>query len=417
MKIVKLSLILVAAVAALFGLSTASYAFHSGGVAECMGCHNMHEANGPALMVGSDQSSTCLSCHEHAGDTGPSSYHISTAEADMPAGAPPKQLTPGGDFGWLKKNYYFTIRGSANSDEGHTFGHNIIAADKNYVVDPTNGTAPGGTFNSNNLMCNSCHDQHGQVRRLSDATFATTGAPIIGSGSYGTSAVPAAGQAVGTYRLLRSSLSDQSHAAGNPTFSNTPVVAFAPSTYNRTEATTMTRVEYNSQMSAYCGSCHTDMHSTAGILRHPAGSGLTGGTLNNYNLYVKSGDLGGSSANSYNSLVPFEQGLAVTPANLATLQSNAVNNDTKLTGPEATGQVMCLSCHRAHATAWPKMTRWNNENEYMIKNGVYPGTDSTVSDIARGRTIAETMAGYYNKPIGQFASFQRVLCNKCHAKD
>jgi predicted CXXCH cytochrome family protein len=417
MKIVKLSLILVAAVAALFGLSTASYAFHSGGVAECMGCHNMHEANGAALMIGSDQSSTCLSCHEHAGDTGPSSYHISTAEADMPAGAPPKQLTPGGDFGWLKKNYYFTVRGSANSDEGHTFGHNIIAADKNYVVDPTNATAPGGTFNSNNLMCNSCHDQHGQVRRLSDATFAATGAPIIGSGSYGTSAVPAAGQAVGTYRLLRSSLSDQTHAAGSPTFSNTPVVAFAPSTYNRTEAVTMTRVEYNSQMSAYCGSCHTDMHSTAGILRHPAGSGLTGGTLGNYNLYIKSGDLGGSSANSYNSLVPFEQGMPVTVANLATLQANAVNTDTKLGGPEATGQVMCLSCHRAHATAWPKMTRWNNENEFMIKNGVYPGTDSTVSDIARGRTTAETMAGYYNKSITKFASFQRVLCNKCHAKD
>jgi hypothetical protein len=63
------------------------------------------------------------------------------------------------------------------------------------------------------------------------------------------------------------------------------------------------------------------------------------------------------------------------------------------------------------------MTRWNNENEYMIKNGVYPGTDSTVSDIARGRTTAETMAGYYNKSITKFASFQRVLCNKCHAKD
>jgi predicted CXXCH cytochrome family protein len=419
MKIVKLSLIVVAAIAAVvFGLSTMSYAFHSGGVAECMGCHNMHGAAGPGLLVGSDQSSTCLTCH--AGPT-LSSYHVMTDPAPA-AGTAPANLTPGGDFGWLKKSYYFAVRNSPNSEEGETHGHNIISADKGYTVDSRNATAPGGTFNSNNLMCNSCHDQHGQVRRLSDASFARTGAPIIGSGSYGTSSAPAAGQAVGTFRLLRSSLSDQTHAAGGPTFVNTPVVAFTPSTYNRTEAATMTRTEYNSEMSAYCGSCHTDMHSTAGILRHPAGAGLTGGTLNNYNTYVKSGDLNGSSATAYNSLVPFEQGLAVSVANLATLQTRALNTGAAiaLEGPMATGGVMCLSCHRAHASGFPEMTRWNNEGEFMMKNGFYPGTDSTDTDsrgIARGKTVAETSAAYYNKPITAFATFQRSLCNKCHAKD
>ena len=55
-------------------------AFHSGGVAECGGCHSMHspEAGGSFLLIGTDQSSTCLTCHEHAGDTGPRSYHVST---------------------------------------------------------------------------------------------------------------------------------------------------------------------------------------------------------------------------------------------------------------------------------------------------------------------------------------------------
>lgn len=421
MKIVKISLVVAAAFAAVLGFGTASYAFHSGGVAECMGCHNMHDASGTFLMVGSDQSSTCLSCHEHAGDTGPSSYHISTADADMPAGQAPRQLTPGGDFGWVKKSYYFLIRGSANSEEGHTHGHNIIAADNNYMPDTTNVTAPGGTFNSNSLHCTSCHDQHGQVRRLSDASFAVTGAPIIGSGSYNNSATPAAGQAVGVYRLLRSSLSDQSHAVGSPNFGNTPVVAIAPSSYNRTEAATMTRVEYNSNMSEYCGSCHPDMHSTVGILRHPAGNGytLSGGTLNNYNTYVKSGDLTGSAATAYNSLVPFEQHLAVSNANIAALQTRALNTGAAaaLVGPEATAGPMCLSCHRAHASGFPEMTRWNNEGEFMIKNGQYPGTDNSDSSIARGKTSAETAQAYYNKPITAFSTFQRSLCNKCHAKD
>src|SRR3974390_2287969 len=68
-------------------------AFHSGGVAECGGCHSAHSprAGGSFLLIGSDVGSTCLNCHEHAGDTGPSTYHISTAQADMPVGIPPKQ--------------------------------------------------------------------------------------------------------------------------------------------------------------------------------------------------------------------------------------------------------------------------------------------------------------------------------------
>ena len=51
MKIVKFSLILVAAVAAIIGLSTASYAFHSGGVAECMGCHNIHDGQSASALL------------------------------------------------------------------------------------------------------------------------------------------------------------------------------------------------------------------------------------------------------------------------------------------------------------------------------------------------------------------------------
>ena len=48
-----------------------------------------------------------------------------------------------------------------------------------------------------------------------------------------------------------------------------------------------------------------------------------------------------------------------------------------------------------------------------------PGTDttSTVPQFARGRLGAETQAAYYDRPVTAFASYQRVLCNKCHAKD
>ena len=81
MKGLKLSLVIMAAALLTIGLSGMAYAFHSGGVAECDGCHSMHSpiAGGSYLLVGTDQSSACFTCHQHAGDTGPSSYHVSTA--------------------------------------------------------------------------------------------------------------------------------------------------------------------------------------------------------------------------------------------------------------------------------------------------------------------------------------------------
>jgi hypothetical protein len=78
MKVLKVSLILIAVALFSIGLSSTSYAFHSGGVAECEGCHTMHNSfegvkmtvNGLAvgttnayLLKGSDSSSTCLNCH------------------------------------------------------------------------------------------------------------------------------------------------------------------------------------------------------------------------------------------------------------------------------------------------------------------------------------------------------------------
>ena len=76
MKIVKISMLLVAAAVVIFGLGTTSFAFHSGGVAECMGCHNIHDAQSTsALLIAQDVTSTCAnaSCH---GAPSAGSYHI-----------------------------------------------------------------------------------------------------------------------------------------------------------------------------------------------------------------------------------------------------------------------------------------------------------------------------------------------------
>jgi predicted CXXCH cytochrome family protein len=397
-----------------------AYAFHSGGVAECGGCHVMHGAASTSfLLTAADQSSTCLKCHEHAGDTGPNGYHISTAAADLSPTAPPKQRTPGGDFAWLKRSYSDT--GTGYNEPGDAHGHNIVALGNGYTADATNVTAPGGgSVLGSNLACNSCHDQHSSIRRFADGSYGRTGLPIANSGSYDNSAAPIAGEAaVGTYRLLRGGgvpgVSNDT-AVGGATFASL-FVAVAPGTYNRTEAVTQTRVAYGQNDGAWCGTCHPNMHSGAGNY-HPVDYALNG-MATNYNAYISSGIMTGTG-NTFSSLTPFGENTTV----ISTLASHAKNNDTVLSGPASTDQVTCMSCHRAHARGFGEMVRWQIENEFLTKgdsagNPIYCATDSSVPSgrCALGRTTSEVQAAYYDRAPSKLGAWQRSLCNKCHAKD
>jgi hypothetical protein len=83
---------------------------------------------------------------------------------------------------------------------------------------------------------------------------------------------------------------------------------------------------------------------------------------------------------------------------------------------------MCLSCHRAHASGWQSMTRWNNKSEYLTIGGEFPGTDATGAEAKGGQynggmTKAQYQAAMYDRAPTAFAVTQRSLCNKCHAKD
>lgn len=414
MKAVKISIVVLSTALLAIGTGTTAFAFHSGGVAECGGCHSMHspKAGGNNLLVGSDQSSTCLSCHEEKTDTGPSSYHIATQSSKLGAGQSPLERTPGGDFGWLKKTYTFVQRGTTTTFDGATFGHDITAVDFGYTGRSNNLTSPGGTFPTAQLACNSCHDPHGQYRRLASGLIAKAGAPIKASGSYDntTTNEPTATEAVGVYRLLAGA----GYTKGPVTFNGVPA-AKVPSTYNRTESANDTRVAYgvattggHETWGQWCGTCHGSMHSTGNYV-HPVDEGLGSSISGLYNQYVKSGDMSGSSASSFTSLVPF----ATNSGDYVTLAGLAKNNGSQIGGPASSDQVMCLSCHRAHASAFPEMLRWNMEGEFITTGGLYAGSTGT----SGGRTEAEWTAAYYDRAPTKFATYQRVLCNKCHAKD
>ena len=380
MKGLRISLTLMTAALMVIGITSVASAFHSGGVAECEGCHSMHnsfdgspnvtgrtfaQGTGIYLLKANDQSGSCLNCHQ-AADTAPSSYHISTAGVNAYDSTSPVEMTPGGDFAWLKKTMNITIRKTAAPDGnlGERHGHNIVAADFGYVPDAHLTTAPGGTYPSANLSCISCHDPHGKYRRDAAGTIATTGLPIFGSGSYNSSINPTAGvSAVGVYRILGGTGYQPKSLTGSFAFANQVPSTVVASTYNRSEATAQTAIAYGSGMSEWCANCHTGMLQgsyTSGMsgLRHPAGDSakLTAAIVANYNAYVSSGILTNTNTGfAASTLAPFEHGLGFSTADVGALKGYAVTSTARdnqnMPAASTTANVACNSCHRAHALA------------------------------------------------------------------
>jgi hypothetical protein len=429
-----------------------SMGFHAGGVAACDGCHVMHNAssgvakstlNGSAaapwsnvtnmfLLQGSDQSSTCLICHE-----GKKTPGLQFTIADIENLTVPSNRTPGGDFGWLKQSFGAAAQGAASPGNRH--GHNIVAKDWGFLeADETLKTAPGGSFTGGSgkaaFACSNCHDPHGRYRMTDAGSGAiafqgpeSNGLPIAASGSYGQA--PVAGQyAVGAYRLLGGKGYAPVSNLAYP-FPNDPPIAVAPMTYNQTEASSEVRVAYGTGMSEWCQNCHTNVHfgsDTRGVgiagFRHPAGSDATlaANQIRIYNTYVSSGRIDSTLSGNYTSLVPFEQGKNKKISDLvaATTAGNIV--------ADSGSNVMCLSCHRAHATAFDSMVRWDQMATFLTDGtGDATSAQGFMSGVTT-RTAAQTQAGYYDRTVSsgapatgttQFGSYQRSLCNKCHGKD
>lgn len=426
----KSALVLLAATSLVLAAAGEVFAFHDGGVAACDGCHTMHNTSGGQAMTskgtanayllqGTDQSSTCLICHSSSTPT--DNYRVATTPVPPP-GRPPVQLTPGGDFAYLQKNYSWvnSATGLSVTSTGDAHGHNIIASDYFYFQDSRYSVAPGGSYPSAKLSCTSCHDPHGGYRIMdaTSGTVARTGKPISGSGSYGV--LPTSTEAVGSYRLLAGVGYAPVSYPLSP-FVNDPPIAVAPLVYNRPESTSDTRVAYGRGMSEWCENCHAGLqHSSypnATVGNHPYGSGalLPTDVVATYNAYVNTGNLTGTIATAYTSMVPFEEGTT----DLGVLSSHT----TSTAGASTSDNVTCLTCHRAHASAWDSITRWNAaKGAYLTVAGAWPGIDAPTlqgqtGQYATGKTMAEYQQAMYGRPASEYATNQWSLCNKCHEND
>jgi hypothetical protein len=184
----------------------------------------------------------------------------------------------------------------------------------------------------------------------------------------------------------------------------------APSNTTISSESDGNHVDYGSGMSEWCANCHPDFLSANAAAPdlnqhvHPVGNDRKlVGPLNidqNYIMYVKTGDLSGQAATSYLQFVRFERGIDRTNIN---------NLDpTSTQGPGANANVMCLSCHRAHASAFKYAGAWDFGAEFI------PESHPDPNDTGLG---ANDVANSYYGRRDDFGSGQRSFCNKCHIKD
>jgi len=365
------------------GSAPAAYSlFHSGGVGSCSGCHLSHNPSVSAsrLLLAADASSVCLNCH--AGPGGAASVSVFSFDGSA--------LTPGGDFYWLTRS--FNWFGGSSPAARH--GHNVIARDFGLDADPNKLQGPGGSYPSGQLSCISCHDPHG---RSGGGTRAGAAAVSV-SGSYGDN--PAAGSGSGNYRLLGGvgySVKGYTFNYPAPVARQNPALPFAERDSSH--------VDYGSGMSEWCANCHaamlTNKHQVGGGgFTHPvsANETLSGEIIANYNSYVKSGDLSGSAATAYLQFVPFERGTSFP----------ALLDPTDTGGPGGNAALSCLTCHRAHASAFRSAGRWDFTAALLVDS--HPALGDS------GVTAGDVNNSYYGRSIAHdFGAGQRQFCEKCHA--
>lgn len=367
------STVLVLVAIAALALGAPALAFHDGGVADCQGCHTMHNSQGgnpmnndglggseavghgyDELLLYPNKTDVCLACHGR----NTASYGVWSSSVTTPNVY--RANRGGGDFVFLEEDNINDGHGGATSFiDGEQSGHSVISIMKNTGVDSVNGTAPGGTYPADELYCSSCHDPHG----------------------------------TSSFRLLYQQGQQNSYG----TDFNYTLEAEGVGLSTTVGESNGNHNYYKANYSEWCATCHGDFHASSGNLVHPSGETLTAEVVAQYDAYqgtencvnnppASAGDPCGNGvhASSYLYMVPFEDA------------DDTTYGITSVEGPTTSSKVACVTCHRAHATSARDAGRW----DFQIAGLAEDGHESS----------SYAMLNPYNE-------YQRSLCNKCHGQD
>lgn len=282
----------------------------------CGLCHTMHNSQkGTSMVAGGGGPitgllrNTCIGCHTGNNPDGSGMaipFVLDSNGTDLAGG-----------------NFYFM---QSDLPAVHSLGHNVVGLNSS---DATHSFTPPGGSGSSQLVCagtNGCHGETlaGYTNEVSAmrGTHHDGANPII-TGFRLLKGITGVEAADWEYSPTANSHNQYKGDTGGPPGANTDTIT------------------------AVCERCHGNFHTVAEVgstspwLRHPSDVALPGSS--EYVSYNKNGGVSGE----YNTIVPVASSTGSSVVSMPT-GSNAI--------------VTCITCHRAHASGYDSIMRWDYKN-------------------------------------------------------
>lgn len=311
---------LIVGVIALLSLAL-TYGFANAAVTgTCSSCHTMHDSQNGVGDIGSPGQQpyltlfSCLACHTSGGAANAPKIDGTNAASGTGSGV---LSDAGGD-------YDATVGDKATR-------HDLLAADVFDMVPPGYVTAGGLTWTNQKVTCEGtygCHGKHGTSPDLG-----------VHGMHHGTSTA---------FRWLYAQ-TQNTGAAG------TAVNGLESTTWEAGGATQTNHNVYDSDstdsVSIFCANCHGIFHDAANtgssspFTRHPTDEEAVIANIDGAGFTPTSAEIDET---------PFAFTTAQITAGMVT-----TDNTTGTAYTSANGKAMCLSCHRAHGTAYKDILRFN----------------------------------------------------------
>ena len=303
----------------------------------CNSCHTMHNSQGGQPMAKDDNGnpintpyealliSSCLGCHSSS----TSQTIVTTSWGETPIVnnliAPVNPLA-GGNFYYSSGSYTYT---NGHYSVGDT-GHNLTASTLPYGGGFINSTAPNA-YNGP-LRCSGTHGCHGYNGGHGEAPD-NSYIDAIKGGHHGKTSPMDGSTVARSYRMLYgiTGVEDPNWEQANSNTAHNQYQGGTSSTQNNT-------------ISYLCAECHGNFHSSTGTggsdpwIRHPT-------------------DIVLPASGEYASYTVYNMNAPVARQNPSTASETVVTPGSDV--------IMCLTCHRAHASPWYKGLRWDFANSSL----------------------------------------------------
>lgn len=390
--------VVASAVGPIPGTGPNAYLYHSDAGLICTDCHAQNaksampagnSASGGGTTIGlkkDDITDLCLSCHTEGHNTpytaeltdvAPGNWTapiVKTAQGVVPQGV----SMPAGDFYWSNMD----PRNGHNP--AYSKGSNAVPTSKQMVSDSILGNKPpGGEIKDGEWSCHSCHGSHSrfdagvspwrQLKRRVNNVNVTGDVSMYevesakGSVAQDPTCEPIKSNSRGDIQegVWLNMRRDSNPLEGADLF--------------RAESDTNKNV-YRGGFSSFCAACHGDFHggnnesgsSYASAnrvggqwIRHP--SNLRLGKSSRYGIAAYTAAVSNVQRTNPNPAgYDWKYPLVKADYDFSVKSAEASSQVRSLSGDD---RIMCLTCHKAHASRFRNMTRWDTSAHAFIRNG------------------------------------------------